>query len=361
MLKPSAKSTGAPLKPNCADMGAGAEMKCVVVVSLLAGALAQKPARIGEDGKPLLNRPDIEECMKRKSHMKIGNHNYFLSWREPWHKFEDWDWFNGRNFCRDRCMDLVSFDTPGEFKMFEEIMARDNVTSIYTSGRKCNFQNKGCDGAHLQPINVNGWFWAGAGNGRIPPTNAPNPEAFWSATGETGIHQPDNHEGIKEGPIEAENNIGITIEGLQEFHDEACLTVLNNKYGDGIKWHDVACHFRSVIVCEDSDQLINLIATQEGVDVRDEADEGTNAIDIDSLPRLPALQAPQAPQPPRQTFVQPPPRLAPQTQFNRQPQPQRPLRPLPQRPPPPQRPAVSRPPSRNPFTSIFSNFRLPFF
>ena len=81
--------------------------------------------------------------------MKVGNHNYFLSWREPWHKFEvshiikvqlvqhlftsffscmpyfqDWDWFNGRNFCRDRCMDLVSFDTPGEFKMFEDIMAR---------------------------------------------------------------------------------------------------------------------------------------------------------------------------------------------------------------------------------------------
>ena len=20
--------------------------------------------------------------------MKVGNHNYFLSWREPWHKFE---------------------------------------------------------------------------------------------------------------------------------------------------------------------------------------------------------------------------------------------------------------------------------
>merc|ERR1712177_58550 len=72
--------------------------------------------------------------------------------------------------------------------------------------------------------------------------------------------------------------------GLQEFHDEACLAVYNNKYGDGIKWHDVACHTRSVIVCEDSDQLINLIATQEGVDVRDEADEGTNAIDVDSLP-----------------------------------------------------------------------------
>ena len=53
--------------------------------------------------------------------MQWGGHNYFLSWREPWHKFEDWDWFNGRNFCRDRCMDLVSFDTPGEHKLFAAI------------------------------------------------------------------------------------------------------------------------------------------------------------------------------------------------------------------------------------------------
>ena len=38
--------------------------------------------------------------------------------------FQDWDWFNGRNFCRDRCMDLVSFDTKGEYEMFAEIMKR---------------------------------------------------------------------------------------------------------------------------------------------------------------------------------------------------------------------------------------------
>merc|ERR1711973_129032 len=262
-------------------------MKVLLYAALLATALAQRPARIGKDGKPLLNRPDLAECMKRKSHMKVGNHNYFLSWREPWHKFEDWDWFNGRNFCRDRCMDLVSFDTKGEYEMFAEIMKRDNVTSVYTSGRKCNFQNKGCDAPHLAPINVNGWFWAGANNARIPPTDRPSPEAFWSSTGEKGERQPDNFEGIKHGPITADNNIGITIEGLQEFHDEACLAVLNNKYNDGVVWHDVACHFRSVIVCEDSDQLINLIANQEGVDVSDETEEGTNAIDIDSLPHLP--------------------------------------------------------------------------
>ena len=56
------------------------------------------------------------------SHGKLGTHHYFLSWREPWHKFEDWDWFNGRNFCRERCMDLVSFETPLEFQMFAEVM-----------------------------------------------------------------------------------------------------------------------------------------------------------------------------------------------------------------------------------------------
>ena len=66
--------------------------------------------------------------------------------------------------------------------------------------------------------------------------------------------------------------------------------------------------------------MINLIATQEGVDVRDEADEGTNAIDIDSLPHLPEITAPAAPAPApvrqqAQAFVQPPAQFAPQVIF----------------------------------------------
>merc|ERR1711894_392109 len=113
----------------------------------------------GPDGRPLLFGPDIEKCKTRTSRGKLGGHHYFLSWREPWHKFEDWDWFNGRNFCRERCMDLVSFENPTEFRMFEEVMIADNISSIYTSGRKCNFQGKGCEGAIFDPINVNGWFW----------------------------------------------------------------------------------------------------------------------------------------------------------------------------------------------------------
>jgi len=226
------------------------------------------------------------------SHMQWGGHNYFLSWREPWHKFEDWDWFNGRNFCRDRCMDLVSFDSPGEHRLFSAIVRQDNSTedgvkSIYTSGRKCNFKGKGCDADHLQPINVNGWFWAGAGNTRIPSTNQKTADSHWSTTGQGGLPQPDNFEGLKEGPIETEFDIGVTIEGLQEYHDEACLAMINNQYNDGVAWHDVACHFRSVIVCEDSDQLIALVQQQNNVDVTNTVKKGDEGrlVDADAILR----------------------------------------------------------------------------
>merc|ERR1712129_201964 len=85
----------------------------------------------------------------------------------------------------------------------------------------------------------------------------------------------------KEGPIETEFDIGVTIENLQEYHDEACLAMLNNKYRDGIAWHDVACHFRSVIVCEDSDQLIALVQQQNGVDVSNTVKKGEDSRLVD--------------------------------------------------------------------------------
>ena len=38
----------------------------VVLACCVLAAIAQKPARIGPDGKPLLNRPDLELCKKSK-------------------------------------------------------------------------------------------------------------------------------------------------------------------------------------------------------------------------------------------------------------------------------------------------------
>ena len=61
----------------------------------------------------------------------------------------------------------------------------------------------------------------------------------------SGKPQPDNHDGVKAGKLrKVSDPVGLTIEGLQEWHDEACLAVLNNKYKDGVTWHDVPCHYR---------------------------------------------------------------------------------------------------------------------
>ena len=38
------------------------------------------------------------------------------------------------------------------------MFSTDRIGSVYTSGRKCNFQKKGCEAPQLQPINVHGWY-----------------------------------------------------------------------------------------------------------------------------------------------------------------------------------------------------------
>ena len=46
---------------------------------------------------------------------------------------------------------------------------------------------------------------------------------------------------------------------LQGRNDEACLAFLNNFYGDGVVWHDIACYHKKPFVCEDDDNLIKFI------------------------------------------------------------------------------------------------------
>ena len=41
-------------------------MQLSLLAFAVSAVLAQRPARIGPDGKPLLNRPVLEECQKRK-------------------------------------------------------------------------------------------------------------------------------------------------------------------------------------------------------------------------------------------------------------------------------------------------------
>ena len=110
----------------------GATLVTILCLMVMMASGQDKP-RVGEDGRPLLNKPKLEMCKSRKFHEKYGNHHYFLSWREPWNKFEDWDWFNARNFCRERCMDLVSFEDPEEYRHFARMMHFGNPRVSYSN------------------------------------------------------------------------------------------------------------------------------------------------------------------------------------------------------------------------------------
>ena len=62
---------------------------------------------------------------------RYGSHNYYLSWLDPNLASTQWDWFNGRNFCRKRCMDLVSFETQDEYEYFKQIMSGKFSTIVW--------------------------------------------------------------------------------------------------------------------------------------------------------------------------------------------------------------------------------------
>jgi len=186
-----------------------------------------------DDGKGKLCFGDPDLCRARTSLFGVesfGGHNYYFSWLDESSKVRNtkWDWFNARNYCRKRCMDLVSFETQQEYDWVKGFIDR-NVPFFWTSGRKCNFD--GCDKPEFFPKLVNGWFWS-ANQVKMPPSDG---DQFhdWSPTGGNGVAQPDDREHRQGGD------------------EEACMAVLNDFYGDGIKWHDVACHHEKPIICED--------------------------------------------------------------------------------------------------------------
>merc|ERR1719336_2727899 len=83
----------------------------------------QYPRDCGRDpekGTGKLCFPDGLLCQQRVSKagvQRFGNHYYYFSWLDTSDRqlqTGHWSWFNARNYCRKRCMDLVSFETPQE-------------------------------------------------------------------------------------------------------------------------------------------------------------------------------------------------------------------------------------------------------
>jgi len=184
--------------------------------------------------------PDAQLCAERQKkvgHKKgPGGKSYWFSWDsdEATLRNARWNWFTARNYCRMRCMDLITLESGREHDFIGENMARGGVREVWTSGRLCDKEVDGCDQPRFQPYNINGWFWA-ATLSTLGPSNNFSGRKFnaWSGTGPTGRAQPD---GI------------LKSDG---FGDQACMAVLDNFFNDGLSWHDTKCNDRRHIVCED--------------------------------------------------------------------------------------------------------------
>ena len=75
---------------------------------------------------------------------RYGNHNYLFSWQsnDPRVRSANWDWFNARNYCRKRCMDLVSFETADEYEWVKQRMG-GKLVFYPVQGRSWEFQLMG--------------------------------------------------------------------------------------------------------------------------------------------------------------------------------------------------------------------------
>jgi len=219
-----------------------------VVLSIPMEMTTLRPEATTEDTSGrLLTLPDPEKCAKRPKHFEHGGHHYWFSGDEENFTDHKVDWLDGRNICREYCMDLVSLETPTENELIEKFLVDNDLPYIWSAGRLCNF--KGCDREDLQPPTVNGWFWSGSGVKMAPTNSTPPGWSYqpWSFTGHKtqfegkNVSQPDNAE--------------FDINGSTE----ACMGLLNDIYDDGVKWHDIACYHTKPFICEDSDQLLEFI------------------------------------------------------------------------------------------------------
>lgn len=96
------------------------------------------------------------------------------------------DWLDGRNLCREYCMDLVSLEEQEKNNLIFRLIQTNDVPYIWTSGRLCDF--KGCENRpDLEPKTVNGWFWSSSRQ-KIEPTNrVPTGWSKWQMTFSTSI------------------------------------------------------------------------------------------------------------------------------------------------------------------------------
>lgn len=90
---------------------------CAVLGSFAKGQSQNSPPL--QSGRHL-EAPVPFLCRQRNIHERYNGKGYFFSWKEPALAGTEEDWLGGRNYCRKRCMDLVSLETQGENQFIKQ-------------------------------------------------------------------------------------------------------------------------------------------------------------------------------------------------------------------------------------------------
>jgi len=133
---------------------------------------------------------------------------YLISWRVGQRGFSHSGgdfWCQGQT-NQGKSYRAISIEDSAEESYFTSLLERECEKYFWTGGRVLDHNSRTIS-------------W---------PSGNSNGFVAWSHTGGACRPQPDNREG-----------------------NEFCIGVLNNFYGDGVKFHDISCHHRKPVICEE--------------------------------------------------------------------------------------------------------------
>jgi len=231
---------------------------------------------------------DINLCRNRESHFTYNGQNYLFS-RESTQLGDQQPvpvktgakgaevtavtktFGEAADWCKERCMSLVSLETEDEWKEIRRRMEEASAPFIWTSGHICDKSvGEQCfTEPSLQPLLINGWYWSGSG-ARIGRTDRvqdgwnTNPwgtnglcsragDACTEYPGHSGVRQPDNAEQRLRDLIKSDTVLG---------EQESCLALATGLWQDETVWNDIACYHQKEWICEDNPSLLKTVGLE---------------------------------------------------------------------------------------------------
>ncbi|XP_043215602.1 lectin-like isoform X2 [Amphibalanus amphitrite] len=203
----SGTAAGRPAAPAATpvQMQASVLLSAVVLVATLGAQPGHGQRWKLDDGKVVFERGKPEKPRTAPKSASNGHYGMFYSFLDPLLASRRFSWQQSEAICNFHGMTLASLQDDRKHFKVARLMGVLKVDGVWTSGARSQYD-----------------FYWGLGE----PVSYSRFKG-WSRTGAVGRGQPDNAGG-----------------------DEHCLAVLNNAFGDGITWHDVACDRRMAFVCE---------------------------------------------------------------------------------------------------------------